>query len=67
MFVDGKTIDFLYIATTKDEYELPIAVADGTSELANMLGLKQQTVSAYMCGCNSWRSGFYKVYVGDED
>lgn len=34
----------LYIAVTRDKYELPIAVADSASELARMLGVKSGTV-----------------------
>ena len=36
MIIDGKKIKYLFIATTKDKYELPIAVADSTKELAEM-------------------------------
>ena len=58
--VDGKTIKYLYMATTKDKYELPIAVADSVSELANMLGMKSTTVSIYL---SLGRPGFYKIKV----
>lgn len=67
MIIDGKKIKYLFIATTKDKYELPIAVADSTKELAEMLGLEHKTVSMYMCNCNSHRKGFYKVCVEDEN
>ena len=70
MLVDGKRIDYLYIATTKDKYELIIAVADSTKELANMLGISHKTVSMYMTPTNQANrpySGFYKVYVGGEE
>ena len=60
MTVDGKEIKYLYIATTNDRYELPIAVADSTKELAEMLGMKHNTVSIYMCG---YKKGFYKIPV----
>ena len=58
---------YLYIATTKDKYELPIAVADSTKELAEMLGLDHKTVSMYMCESNKHRKGFYKVDITDLD
>lgn len=66
MFIDGKEIKYLYIATTRDKYELPIAVADSTKELAEMLGMRHETVSIYMC--NSYnKKGFYKINVEGED
>lgn len=67
MIIDGKKIKYLFVATTKDKYELPIAVADSTKELAELLGMEHKTVSMYMCKSNSHRSGFYKICVEDED
>lgn len=58
--VDGKKLKYLYMATTKDEYELPIAVADSVSELAEMLGMKSTTISIYL---TLGRPGFYKIAV----
>ena len=60
MMVDGKKIKRLYVATTKDKYELPIAVADSVSELAEMLDMKPTTISIYL---SLGRPGFYKVAV----
>lgn len=60
MMVDGKKIKRLYIATTKDEYELPIAVADSVAELAEMLNMRPETISFYIA---SNRPGFYRVDV----
>lgn len=34
----------VYMAVTKDEYELPYAVADSQTELAKMLGVEPQSV-----------------------
>lgn len=34
----------LYLATTQDEYELPIAVADTPEELANKMGCTQYSI-----------------------
>lgn len=34
----------LYIAISKDEYELPIAVADTPTELARMIGVSRKTI-----------------------
>lgn len=60
MKVDGKKIKHLYVATTKDKYELPIAVADSVGELAEMLNMKPTTISVYLA---TGRPGFYKVEV----
>ena len=32
----------LYMAVTNDEYELPVAVADSKTELANMTGISRK-------------------------
>ena len=40
---------YLYMATTRDKYELPVAVADSVKELAEMLNLSSQRVSEYIC------------------
>lgn len=60
MNIDGKKIKRLYIATTKDKYELPIAVADSVSELAEMLNMKPTTISVYLA---AGRPGFHSVDV----
>ena len=68
MKMNEKNSEYLYIATTTDKYELPIAVADSTKELADMLGIAHKTVSMMMSPINQKNrphSGFYKVYVGD--
>ena len=61
--------DYLYIATSRDKYELPIAVADSAKELAEMLGMEVRTVYMYLSPSfqkdPNRHSGFYKVYVGD--
>ena len=59
---------YLYVATTRDKYELPIAVADSSGELADMLGIPKKTVYMYMSKGNSAnpkRTGFHKIFVGD--
>ena len=60
MTVEGKTLKYLYVATTKDKYELPIVVADSVSELAKMLNMKSTTISIYL---SLGRPGFHKVIV----
>lgn len=52
--------NYVYMATTKDKYELPIAVADSPKELATILGLKANTVSVYL---SLHKKGFYKVKI----
>lgn len=35
---------YLWLKVTKDEYELPLLVADSSTELAKMLGLSKTSV-----------------------
>jgi len=66
----AKRNDYVYMAVTKDKYELPLFVADSTKELAEMMGLPHKTVSMYMSPVNQnnrKNSGFVKVYIGDLD
>ncbi len=70
MIIDGKKVDYLYIATTKDKYELPIAIADSGKELAKILGISKSSVYQLLSPVNQKNRkypGVYKVYVGDED
>ena len=56
----------LYIRTTADKYELPIAVADSPGELARMLGIKAESVYRRM-----WQKHpsphWYKVEVEEDE
>lgn len=52
----------LYMKTTKDEYELPEAVADSVHELSKMIGLTQGTVASLM---SRKAKGFYKVVIDE--
>lgn len=54
----------LYLKTTKDEYELPIAVADSPTELALILGTTPGCVSSSL---SHKRAGWCKVEVGDDE
>lgn len=70
MKIDGERIKYLYVATTKDEYELPIAVADSPAELSEMTGVPLKTIRMLMSPVNQKNrphSGFYKVDVSNED
>lgn len=44
----------LYLAITRDKYELPLAVADSPNELARMCGVKPNNVSSAI---SNWKSG----------
>ena len=56
----------LYVRTTADEYELPIAVAESPKELAQMLGIKVESVHRRF-----WRAHptphWYKVEVEEDE
>lgn len=53
---------YLYIATTRDKYELPIAVADSVTELAEMLGMSPRSIACLMTPSHQKdRKGFYRV------
>lgn len=44
----------IYMAVTKDELSLPLAVADGPKELAELRGVKPVTVRQHIC---AWKRG----------
>lgn len=48
---------YLWLAVTKDKYQLPIAVADSAAELARMLHVKEQTIYGTAC---HYAQGRYK-------
>jgi hypothetical protein len=53
----------LYVKTTSDRLRLPVAVAESTKELAEMLGISAASVrTSYSHGCGT----YYKVEVDDE-
>lgn len=53
----------LYMLVTKDKFELPIAVAESTRELAMMLGVSPNIVSSsYSKKYSNWK----KVEIEDE-
>lgn len=54
----------LYMKVTKDKYELPIAVAGSTRELALMLGVTPNCVSS--CFAKKYPS-WKKVEIEDEE
>lgn len=54
--------DYLWMAVTPDEYELPIAVADAAMELGRMLGMKGNLVSKKYCEHNSGKTKRWRKY-----
>lgn len=56
---------FVYMAITKDKYELPIAVADSCNELARILGIKPNHISSSMSKARKkgYKSRYIKVEI----
>ena len=54
----------LYLRTTTDKYELPVAVAESPTQLARLLGTTRGVVSSSIC---HKRPGWYKVEVEDDE
>lgn len=52
----------LYLKVTADKYELPVAVADSASELANMLGLRRDSMWAVFSKIRKGETRHYKEY-----
>ena len=53
-----------YLKATKDDLELPIAVADSPGELAMMLGLTKDTVQSSIAhGYKGW----YRIVIEEDD
>lgn len=61
----------VYVAVTRDKYELPIAVSDAATGLSRMLGLKRCTVSAYLShadhGKVKGRKKYIRVEINDKE
>lgn len=55
---------FIYMKVTKDEYELPLAVADSVQHLSEITGDKVNTIFTAIA---KGRKGYVKVEVGNED
>lgn len=54
----------LYVKTTTDEYELPIAVAQSPAELAELLGTSAACVSSSI---SHKRAGWYRIKVEPDE
>lgn len=59
----------LYTATTRDEYELPIAVADTPRELARKVGTSRQTVLSVITHAkeHKWHCSYHKIVYTDKE
>ena len=53
----GKKPEVIWMEVTNDEYELPVAVADTTRELAEMTGVRR---NAIMEAWSRYNHGIYK-------
>lgn len=53
----------IYMYVTPDIYELPLAVADSTQELADMLGRNEKSVRSSISKCkkSGWKVGRYRL------
>ena len=60
--------DYIWMAVTPDEYELPLAVADTANELEQMLGLNKGAIRRYD-QCTGRYSGrrIVRVKKGEDD
>ena len=60
---------FVYMKVTKDEYELPLAVADTIPKLAEMVGAKKQNIDDSMTNAKKLgrRTQYKKVDIGDDE
>ena len=54
----------LYMKTTTDKYELPIAVEDSPTKLARRLGLKRESVATL---CSKQICGYHRIRMEDDD
>lgn len=59
----------LWMKVTMDEYELPLAVADSSGELARRLGVSRSTVASVVSNAKKrgGRCCYVKVEVDDDE
>lgn len=59
----------VYMKVTKDEYELPMAVADSVSLLARKLGISKSTIESTMSNARKYgyKCPYVKVELEEED
>ena len=60
--------EVLYMKVTRDEYELPMAVATSPTELARMVGVKKDNVSGGIYRREKFgsKSQYVKVLINEE-
>ena len=64
--MEGKAEMTIFMKVTRDEYELPVAVADSKSELAHMVGVDPSSV--WHALHRGWKkSSYVAVEVDDYD
>lgn len=58
---------FVYMQVTKDEYELPLAIADTIPKLAEMVGVKTQSIYDSMKNAKKLgrKTQYKKVDIGE--
>lgn len=58
---------FIYMQVTKDEYELPLAIADSIPKLAEMVGVKTQSIYDSMKNAKKLgrKTQYKKVDIGE--
>lgn len=61
--------DVIYMEVTKDEYELPVAVADSVTELARLVGIGKSGVSKGISYAERYgaRCKYIKVVLEDDE
>ena len=57
----------LYMKVTRDEYELPVAVAETKAELARMLGIKREYVRRAFSHAKKFKHPTYVVVEVEDD
>ena len=59
----------LYMCVTRDKYELPIAVADSTRELGEMVGVDPASIrlALYLLRRGDRKKSIYREVVVDDD
>lgn len=58
----------VYMKVTKDKYELPVAVANSARELANIIGIKENSIHSAISHSKNdgWHSCYIKVELDEE-
>lgn len=57
----------LFLEVTKDEYELPVAVAGSAAELARMLGVSTSCICHSINDEHKCKHKYIKVEIDDEE